>query len=87
MARVGARTPPAVRETVAVNVTTVCVFCGSSSGTRPTYAAAARELGAALAERGMTLVYGGGNVGLMGVLADAVLAAGWGRRLARSPKR
>ncbi|HTI49741.1 MAG TPA: TIGR00730 family Rossman fold protein [Planctomycetaceae bacterium] len=54
----------------------VCVFCGSSSGRDPRYAAAARELGQALAGRGWELVYGGGRVGLMGVVADAVLAAG-----------
>ncbi len=54
----------------------VCVFCGSSSGGRPEYAEAARRFGAALAGRGLGLVYGGGHVGLMGVLADAVLAAG-----------
>lgn len=51
----------------------VCVFCGSSPGGRAEYAAAARELGYALAERGLGLVYGGGNVGLMGVIARAVL--------------
>lgn len=54
----------------------VCVFCGSSAGSRPAYAAAARELGEALVRRGLGLVYGGGGVGLMGVLADTVLAAG-----------
>lgn len=54
----------------------VCVFCGSSSGTRPVYAEAARRVGAALARSGLGLVYGGGRVGLMGELADAVLAAG-----------
>ncbi|MGD9904606.1 MAG: TIGR00730 family Rossman fold protein [Vicinamibacterales bacterium] len=54
----------------------VCVFCGSSHGARPAYAEAARALGRLLAERGLGLVYGGGNVGLMGVVADAVLAAG-----------
>ena len=54
----------------------VCVFCGSSSGSRPEYAEAARAVGEALARRGLTLVYGGGNVGLMGELADAALAAG-----------
>jgi uncharacterized protein (TIGR00730 family) len=52
------------------------VFCGSSPGRNPAYAAAARELGAELARRGIELVYGGGNVGLMGVIADAVLEAG-----------
>jgi uncharacterized protein (TIGR00730 family) len=54
----------------------LCVFCGSSVGNRPEYAAAAAELGWLLAERGIRLVYGAGNVGLMGVLADAALAAG-----------
>ena len=54
----------------------ICVFCGSSAGTRPVYAEAARATGRLLAERGIGLVYGGGNVGLMGEVADAVLAAG-----------
>lgn len=54
----------------------VCVFCGSSSGSRPAYTDAARRLGAALVHGGLGLVYGGGRVGLMGVVADAVLAAG-----------
>lgn len=54
----------------------ICVFCGSSPGARPEYAAAARAMGLALAERGMGLVYGGGRVGLMGIVADTVLAAG-----------
>lgn len=54
----------------------VAVFCGSRTGNDPVYAAAARALGRGLAEAGMRLVYGGGRVGLMGVMADAVLAAG-----------
>jgi uncharacterized protein (TIGR00730 family) len=54
----------------------VCVFCGSSAGGRPVYAESARELGRLLAARGLGLVFGGGHVGLMGVLADAVLGAG-----------
>src|SRR5688572_13904737 len=54
----------------------VCVFCGSSPGVRPAYAAAAREMGTVLARRGIGLVFGGGKVGLMGVVADAVMAAG-----------
>jgi len=54
----------------------VCVFCGSSEGARPTYANAARRLGAELVARGLGLVYGGCAVGLMGVLADAVLGHG-----------
>ena len=54
----------------------VCVFCGSSPGADPAFAAAARELGGLLAARGLELLYGAGNVGLMGILADAALAAG-----------
>jgi uncharacterized protein (TIGR00730 family) len=54
----------------------ICVFCGSNSGVRPPYAAAARATAAALVARRIGLVYGGGNVGLMGVIADAVLEKG-----------
>jgi uncharacterized protein (TIGR00730 family) len=54
----------------------VCVFCGASAGNDPAYAALARSVGAGLARRGIGLVYGGGRVGLMGVVADAALAAG-----------
>jgi len=54
----------------------ICVFCGSSPGSRPEYRAAAEELGAELARRNVGLVYGGTSVGLMGVLAEAVLKAG-----------
>ena len=54
----------------------ICLFCGSSPGVLPEYAAVAAELGRALAERGVGLVYGGGRVGLMGAAADAALAAG-----------
>ncbi|MCW5854134.1 MAG: TIGR00730 family Rossman fold protein [Anaerolineae bacterium] len=54
----------------------VGVFCGSSPGKRDVYGDAARALGQALAGRGLGLVYGGGRVGLMGTVADAVLAAG-----------
>ncbi len=54
----------------------VCVFCGSSDGARPAYGTAARTLGRLVAERGLTLVYGGSNVGLMRDLADAALGAG-----------
>lgn len=52
----------------------LCVFCGSSVGANPAYADAARAMGELLARRGIGLVYGGGNVGLMGVVADAVMA-------------
>lgn len=54
----------------------VAVYCGSSQGADPQYARAAASLGRLLAERGIRLVYGGGDVGLMGVLADAVRGAG-----------
>ncbi len=54
----------------------VCVFCGSSTGNKAIYREAAEALGNLLAVRSIGLVYGGGNVGLMGVIADAVLAGG-----------
>jgi len=54
----------------------VCVFCGSSIGSRPEYAVAAAAVGRLLAERGIRVVYGAGNIGLMGVVADAALTAG-----------
>lgn len=54
----------------------VCIFCGSHAGANPAYAQAARETGRLLAQRGLVLVYGGGSIGLMGISADAVLAAG-----------
>ena len=54
----------------------LCVFCGSSVGARPTYAATARGLADELCRRRLGVVYGGGGVGLMGVLADATLAQG-----------
>ena len=58
-----------------MNFHRLCVFCGSNSGTNSVYRDAAVAMGRLLAERGIELVYGGGNVGLMGVLADAVLQA------------
>ena len=54
----------------------ICVFCASTPGLRPSYAEGTRALARALVAGGHSLVYGGGNVGLMGVVADAVLAAG-----------
>lgn len=54
----------------------VCVFCGSNTGFRPEYGFAAQGLAAVLVRRGLGLVYGGGNVGLMGILADSMLEAG-----------
>ena len=54
----------------------VCVFCGSSSGFHPIYKKSAHELGQRIAEEKIRLIYGGGSVGLMGVLADAVMEHG-----------
>ncbi|HEU5290595.1 MAG TPA: TIGR00730 family Rossman fold protein [Cyclobacteriaceae bacterium] len=51
----------------------ICIFCGSSTGHNPVYADSAREIGKLLASQHHTLVYGGGNIGLMGIVADAVL--------------
>ena len=56
--------------------TNICVYCGSAKGTRPEYETAAQEMGAELVRRGLGLVYGGGSVGLMGVLARTVDASG-----------
>jgi uncharacterized protein (TIGR00730 family) len=57
-------------------VSSVCLFCGSNTGTRPAYSDAAGEIGRALAARGITLVYGGGSVGLMQIAAQSALDAG-----------
>ncbi len=57
-------------------ITSLCVFCGSKTGTDPACRQAALELGRLMAERGVRLVYGGGGIGLMGVLSDAVLERG-----------
>ncbi|MFZ2634976.1 MAG: TIGR00730 family Rossman fold protein [Rectinemataceae bacterium] len=54
----------------------VCVYCGSAPGSKPLYAEAARAMGRELASRGLTLVYGGGNVGTMGALAQAAMESG-----------
>ena len=59
-----------------VSLARVCVFCGSNPGIDPGHAAAARGLGQELVARGIGLVYGGGRIGLMGQIADAVLQAG-----------
>lgn len=55
---------------------TICVYCGAASGNRPEFLRAARDFGRLLAKRGIALVYGGGHVGLMGVVAEAVLEGG-----------
>lgn len=57
-------------------ISSLCVFCGSKTGTEPAFAEAARRLGELMAGRGVKLVFGGGRIGLMGVLAEAVLAGG-----------
>jgi uncharacterized protein (TIGR00730 family) len=54
----------------------ICVYCGANAGVSPLYAEAARALGRALVARDLSLVYGGGNVGLMGIIADEVLRVG-----------
>jgi uncharacterized protein (TIGR00730 family) len=59
-----------------VSLNSLCVFCGAAPGKRSVYVAAARELGKELARREITLVYGGGGVGMMGALSRAALAAG-----------
>lgn len=63
-------------ETSMNGINSVTVFCGSRLGSRPEFAAAARQLGLGLGHAGIRLVYGGGRNGMMGVLADAVLEAG-----------
>lgn len=67
-------------------VTRLCVYCGSAVGLDRRYRAAARELGRSLAQAGIELVFGGGRIGLMGVLADAALEAG-GRVVGIIPDR
>ena len=62
--------------TVEASVQSVCVFCGSNKGAGAVYADAARSLAHAMARSGLRLVYGGGSIGLMGVLAEAALAEG-----------
>lgn len=67
-------------------VKSLCVYCGSGSGNHPDYAKLAHAFGAEMARRGITLVYGGGKVGLMGTLADAVLSGG-GRVIGVIPRQ
>ena len=57
-------------------ISSLCVFCGSKKGADPAHEDAARRLGQLMVERGVRLVFGGGRIGLMGVLADAVLGGG-----------
>ncbi len=67
------------------DIQSVCVFCGSRPGARPEFIEAARAFGQELARRGLTLVYGGASVGLMGTLADAVMSNG-GRAVGVLPR-
>ena len=67
-------------------IATICVYCGSAAGVDPAYAAATRSFARLLADAGVTLVYGGGRVGLMGILADEVLARG-GKAIGVIPER
>jgi uncharacterized protein (TIGR00730 family) len=61
---------------VPANLSSIAVYCGSNSGSDPRFSEAAEALGALLASRGIRLVFGGGRVGLMGIIADAVLGHG-----------
>jgi hypothetical protein len=67
---------PAMRDFNMSKIETICVYCGSGFGNDPAYAKAAEILGASIAQAGLRLVYGGGNVGLMGTVARAVLDHG-----------
>lgn len=67
-------------------IASVCVYCGSNAGADPAYARGAEAMAAAIAERGLALVYGAGNVGLMGVLADGVVSRG-GRAVGFIPRK
>ncbi len=58
------------------NTPAICVFCGSSPGVKPAYAAAAQDLGSGIGGRGWSLVFGGGNNGLMGIVARSAHGAG-----------
>jgi uncharacterized protein (TIGR00730 family) len=68
------------------DIKALCVYCGSSSGSRPEYTEAAKDFGARLAKENIALVYGGGKVGLMGTVADAVVAGG-GRVIGVIPRQ
>ncbi len=59
-----------------MGIQSLCVYCGASAGQQPVYPEAAQRLGTSLARRGVRLIYGGGRIGMMGLLADATLEAG-----------
>lgn len=64
------------RDGMLIGMKSICVYCGSSIGIKPVYADAARLLAAEMAKDGISLVYGGGNIGLMGIIADEVMRLG-----------
>lgn len=68
--------PPHYSQEMTTPLTRICVFCGAADGKRSSYRAAADVLGTEMAKRGITLIYGGGSLGLMGGVADAVLKGG-----------
>jgi predicted Rossmann-fold nucleotide-binding protein len=68
--------PPPLSGSSMREIRTICVYCGSGNGTEPAFVEAAVALGRALAETGIGLVYGGGNIGLMGTIAHSVLEHG-----------
>lgn len=70
------RLAPLSRGSYGIVMRRLCVFCGSATGNHPDFADAALQFGREMARRNIGLVYGGGNIGLMGILADAVLAGG-----------
>src|SRR5690606_16982669 len=72
----GTRTGPVTRSSYLAGMTRIAVFCGAAMGTAPLIRQAAIDMGTRIAERGHGLVYGGGHVGLMGLVADAALRAG-----------
>ena len=75
-AAAGDSAKPSAAGSAAGRPLSLCVFCGSRRGSRPAFEQAARAVGSLIGERGWQLVYGGGRAGLMGVMADAALAAG-----------
>lgn len=79
-------TPSAALAPVPRRMASIAIYCGASSGHDPRHLDAARNTGRALAQRGITVVYGGGRVGMMGALADATLSAG-GRVIGVIPQR
>lgn len=76
MGRASPLTLPGDRADLMTSIRSLCVLCGSREGADPAYRQAAVDLGRLMAEHGVRLIYGGGSIGLMGVIADAVISAG-----------